>query len=67
MYVFVLKALFISSATLIVRAGVIFSMVLFNVCSAVTVELKKIFLPVLCECVCCYVRKQALCQCLCND
>ena len=39
--------------------------VLFNVCSAVTVVL--CFVPVLCGCVwyvCCYVKKNALLQCL---
>ena len=61
------KALLIWSATVIVRAGGAiwlnpFAMVLFSVCSAVTVL-------VLHGCVwyvCCYVRKKALLQCLCN-
>ena len=62
------KALLISSATGIVRAGGAiwlnpFDTVLFNVCSAVTVEC---CVPVLHGCVCCYVRKKALLQCLCN-
>ena len=65
------KALLILSATVIVRAGGAiwlnpFAMVLFSVCSAITVEC---FVPVLHECVwyvCCYVRKKALFQCLCN-
>ena len=66
------KALLISSATVIVRAGGAiwlnpFATVLFSVCSAVTVEC--CFVPVLYGCVwyvCCYVRKKALLQCLCN-
>ena len=65
------KALLISSATLIVRAGGAiwlnpFAMVLFSVCSAITVTC---FVPVLHGCiwyVCCYVGKKALLQCLCN-
>ena len=65
------KALLISNATVIVRAGGAiwlnpFAMVLFSVCSAITVEC---FVTVLHECVwyvCCYVRKKALFQCLCN-
>ena len=62
------KALLISSATVIVRAGGAiwlnpFATVLFTVCSAVTV---LCFVPVLRGCVCCYVRKKALLQCLCN-
>ena len=65
------KALLISNATVIVRAGVAIwlnpiATVLYNVCSAVTVEY---FVPVLHGCVwyvCCYVRKMALLQCLCN-
>ena len=65
------KALLISSATVIVRAGGAiwlnpFATVLFSVCSAVTVEC---FAPVLhgrVWYVCCYVRKKALLQCLCN-
>ena len=67
----VAKALLISSATVIVRAwGAIwlnpFATVLFSVCSAVAAEC---FVPVLHGCVwyvCCYVRKKALLQCLCN-
>ena len=64
------KALLISSATVIVRAGGAiwlnpFATVLFNVCSAVTVEC-CVLSPVLHGCVCCYVRKKALLQCLCN-
>ena len=66
------KALLISSDTVIVRAGGAiwlnpFAMVLFSVCSAVTVVL--CFVPVLHGCVwyvCRYVRKKALLQCLCN-
>ena len=58
------KALLISSATVIVRAGGAiwlnpFVTVLFRVC----------FIPVLHGCVlyaCCYVGKKALLQCLCN-
>ena len=62
------KALLISSATVIVRAGGAiwlnpFAMVLFSVCSAVTVVL--CFVPVLHGCVYCYVRKKALLQCFC--
>ena len=66
------KALLISSATVIVCAGGAiwlnpFATVLFSVCSAVTGML--CFVPVLhgrvCY-VCCYVRKKALLQCLCN-
>ena len=60
------KALLISSATVIVHAvGAIW---LFSVCSAITVEC-CVLLPVLHGCVwyvCCYVRKKALLQCLCN-
>ena len=53
------KALLISSATVIVRAeGAIwlipFAMVLFSVCSAVTVVL--CFVPVLRGCVCCWYQ-----------
>ena len=67
------KALLISSATVIVRArGAIwlnpFATVLFSVCSAVTVECCVLY-PVLhgrVWYVCCYVRKKALLQCLCN-
>ena len=66
------KALLISSATVIVRArGPIwlnpFATVLFNVCSAVSVECCVLY-----PCcvgvwyVCCYVRKKGLLQCLCN-
>ena len=63
------KAFLILSAT--VRAGGAiwlnpFSTVLFNVCTAVTVEC-CVLLPVLRGCVwyvCCYVRKKALLQCL---
>ena len=68
----VLKALLISSATVIVRAGGaiclnLFATVLFNVCSAVTVECCVLY-PC---CVagwyfCCCVRKKALLQCICN-
>ena len=62
--------LLISSATVIVRAGGAiwlnpFATVLFSVCSAV----ECCVLPVLHGCVwyvCCYVRKKALLQCLCN-
>ena len=62
------KALLISSATVIVRAGGAiwlnaFATVLFSVCSVLC------FVPVLHGCVwyvCCYVRKEALLQCLCN-
>ena len=69
----VLKALLISSATVIVRAGGAislnpFAMVLFIVCSTVTGRVLG-FVPVLHGCVwyvCCYVRKKALLQCLCN-
>ena len=65
------KALLISSATVIVRAwGAIclnpFAMVLFTVCSAITVEY---FVPVLRGCVWYvsgYVRTKALLKCLCN-
>ena len=67
------KALLISSATVIVRAGGAIwlnplATVLFSVCSAVTVEC-CVFLPVLHGCVwyvCCYVRKKTLLQSLCN-
>ena len=63
------KALLISSATVIVREGGAiwlnpFATVLFSVCSAVLC-----FVPVLhgrVWYVCCYVRKKALLQCLCN-
>ena len=65
------KALLISSATVIVRAGGAswlnpVATVLFTVCSAVTVECSA-FVPALLGCVwyvCCYVRKKALLQCL---
>ena len=58
------KALLISSATVIVRAGGViwlntFATVLFSACSAVTVVL--CFVPVLHGCVwyvCCYVREE---------
>ena len=64
------KAVLISSATVIVRAGGAiwlnpFAMVLFSVCSFVIVEC---FVFVLYGCVwyvSCYVRKKALLQCLC--
>ena len=66
------KALVISSATVIVRAGGViwlnpFATVLFTVCSAVTVECCVLY-----PCcvgvwyVCGYVRKKALLRCLCN-
>ena len=63
------KALLISSATVIVRAGGAiwmnpFATVLFSVCSAVNVVLG--FVPVLHGCVwyvCCYVGKKALLRC----
>ena len=67
------KAMLISSATVIVRAGeaiwmnpfvtVLFSAVLYRHCRVLC------FVPVLHGCVwyiCCYVRKKALLQCLCN-
>ena len=65
------KALLISSATVIVRAGGAiwlkpFVTVLFSVCSAIIVGC---CVPVLHGCVCyvfCYVVKTALLQCLCN-
>ena len=65
------KALLISSATVIVRAGGAiwlnpFATVLFSVCSSVTVEC---CVPVWhggVWYVCCYVMKKALLQCLCN-
>ena len=61
------KALLISSATVIVLAGGAISLypfatVLFTVCSAVIVVL--CFVPVVRGCVCGYVRKKALLQCL---
>ena len=60
------KALLISSATVIVRAcGVIwlnpFATMVFNVCSAVTVECCVLY-PCVRGCVCCYVRKMVLLQ-----
>ena len=66
------KALLISSATVIVRAGGAiwlnpFATVLFSVCSAVTI--KCCFVPMLhgrVWYVCCYVRKKTLLQCLYN-
>ena len=66
------KDLFISSVTVIVRAGGAIwlnplARVLFNVCNAVTVVL--CFVPVLRGCVwyvCCYVSKKDLLQCLGN-
>ena len=66
------KALLISSAAVIIRAGEAirlnpFATVLFNVCSTFTVVL--CFVPVLRGCVwyvCCYVRKKTLLQCLSN-
>ena len=68
----VLKALLISSATMIARAGGAiwlnhFATVLFSVCSAITVECCVLY-----SCcmgvwyACCYVGKKALLQCLCN-
>ena len=68
------KALLISSTTVIVRAGGAiwlnpFATVLFRVRSAVTVCRVLCFVPVLHGCawyVCCYLRKTALLQCLCN-
>ena len=70
------KALLISSATVIVRAGGAiwlnpFATVLFSVCSAVTVECCVLY-PCCMGCVwyvwyvCCYVRKKTLLQCHCN-
>ena len=65
------KTLLISSATAIVRTrGAIwlnpFATVLFNVCSAVTVECCVLYLCCVgvFGYVCCYVRKKALLQCL---
>ena len=66
----VLKALLISSATVIVRTGGAIwlnslATVLFNVCSSVTTVLS--FVPMLNMCVWyvyCHVRKKALLQCL---
>ena len=68
----VAKALLISSATVIVRAGGAiwlnpFATLLFTMCSSVTVVL--CFVTVLRGCVWYvfgYVRKKALFQCLCN-
>ena len=65
------KALLISSATVIVRAGGAiwlnpFATVLFSVCSAVTVECCVLYPHGRVWYVCCYVRKKALLQCLCN-
>ena len=64
------KALLISSATVIVRAGGSiwlnpFATVLFSVCSAVTVYCCVLLHGCVWH-VCCYVRKKALLQCLCN-
>ena len=58
------KALLISSATVIVRAGGTiwldpFATVYFNVCSAVTV---LCLVAVMRGCVCCYVRNKAILQ-----
>ena len=69
----VLKALLISSAIVIVRAGEAiwlnpFATVLFSVCSAVTVECCVLY-PCLHGCVWyvfCYVRENALLQCFCT-
>ena len=66
------KALIISSATVIVRAGGTspmnpFATVLFSVCSVGTVECCVLYLSCMGVCyVCCYVRKKAPLQCLCN-
>ena len=62
------KALLISSATVIVRAGRAiwlnpFDTVLFSLSNAVTVECRVLVLH---GCVCCYVGKKDLLQCLCN-
>ena len=54
------------SSELLMCGGGVRSILLFSVCSAVTVEC---CVPVLHGCVwyvCCYVRKKALLQCLCN-
>ena len=67
------KALLISSATVIVRAGGAiwlnpFATVLFSVCSDVTVTCCVLYPCCMHGCVwyvCCYVRKKALLQCLC--
>ena len=66
--IIVSKALLISSATVIVRTGGAiwlkpFATMLFTVCSPIAVEC---CVPVLHGWVCCYVRKKALLQCLCN-
>ena len=69
----VLKALLISSVTVIVRAGGViwfnpFATVLFSVCRAVTVECCVLYpccMGVF-DMFACYVRKKALLQCLCN-
>ena len=71
MYVYCVRVLLISSVTVIVRAGGAiwlnpFATVLFNVSSAVTVGCCVLYPR---GCVwydCCYVRKKALLQCLCN-
>ena len=70
------KALLISSATVIVRAGGAiwlnpFATVLFSVCNAVTVEYCVLYPCCMGVFGCiwyvyCYVRKKALLQCLCN-
>ena len=67
------KAVFISSAPVIVRAGGAIWLnpfaTMFNVCSAVTCCRVLCFVPVLRWCVwyvCCYVREKAFLQCLCN-
>ena len=68
------KALLISSATVIVRAGAAiwltpFATLLFSVCSAVTLECCVLYpccMGVFGMYICCYVRKKALLQCLCN-
>ena len=63
------KALLISSATMIVRAGgAIWLNPFATLCSTVTVKC-CVLLPVLRGCVwyvCCYVRKRAILQCHCN-
>ena len=67
------KVLLISSDTVIVRGGGAiwlnpFATVLFNVCSALTIEC-LCFVPMLRGCVWyvrCYVRKKALLQCIFN-
>ena len=63
------KALLISTATVIDRTGGAiwlnpFATLLFNVCSAVTVDCCVLRGYV--WYVCCYVRKKALLRCLCN-